>query len=158
MVVARLGLRATRVLRAPAIQVTNEAGGAAAPKQSWASTKRAPLDPSTFPQRTKPRWQNAPGQEAFVPPPRFPMLAAAQKYLHYAGVFALISLTVYTSYWTYASFTAVKARRLAWEKANPEEHQRLVREAAAKKAAAAIKGATKYGVIDGAQEAATTPK
>lgn len=111
----RLALRAGRILR----QSASTPSSAVPPPPSWPSTRRPPIDPATFPPRTKPRWQTPRGVENVEMPPRFPILAKAQKYGHYLAVAGLVSLTAYTSYYVGYYYYSVRKRRLEWEAANP---------------------------------------
>jgi hypothetical protein len=82
----------------------------------------------------------------FEEPPPVRIGSRILSVLHPLAVLVLISGSVWAAVSTYQSYSGIKQRRLAWQAANPEHYQRLLDEAAAKKAEASAKGRVKYAV------------
>lgn len=110
-------------------------------------------DPS-LPTATR-RWQSAPGQDAFEGvPARYPWMRKLAQIGHVSGVLILLSGTIASAYLVWANWSAVRSRRLKWEKDNPEHLAQLQAEVQAKKDAEAGKAAAKYAPTSDKQKPA----
>lgn len=111
-------------------------------------------DPS-LPTATR-RWQSTPGQDAFEGvPARYPWMRKLAQIGHVSGVLILLSGTIASTYLVWANWSAVRSRRLQWEKDNPEHLAQLQAEVQAKKDAEAGKAAVKYAPNSDKQKPAT---
>ena len=173
---SRVALRASARLLAPAPpKAAHHAGKAAAAAGAAPGTAGSPVA-ATVPHHLHParhvravkftpdphlphatrRWQSMPGQDAFEGvPPAYPWLRKLAQAGHVGGVVLLVTATVTSSYLVWSSWSAVRTRRLQWEKDNPEHLAQLQAEAQAKKDAEAGKAHAKYAPSSEKQKPAT---